>query len=37
MVMSKIVILEQKTDAEIALAIHYLDPEFAAKGTEEDT
>ena len=33
---SKIVILEQKRDAEIALAIHYLDPEFNAEATEED-
>jgi hypothetical protein len=32
----KIAILEQKNDAEIALAIHYLDPEFNAGGTEED-
>jgi hypothetical protein len=32
----KIAILEQKSDAEIALAIHYLDPEFNAEGTEED-
>ena len=29
--------LEKKTDAEIALAIRYLDPEFAAKRTAEDT
>lgn len=29
-------ILEQKSDAEIALAIHYLDPEFDAKGNGED-
>ena len=28
---------EQKTDAEIALSIHCLDPEFAAKRTAEDT
>jgi hypothetical protein len=32
----KIAILEQKSDAEIALAIHYLDREFNAEGTEED-
>ena len=35
--MNKLAMLEQKTDAEIALAIHYLDPEFAAKPTAEDT
>jgi len=32
----KMTILEQKSDAEIALAIHYLDPEFNAEATEED-
>jgi hypothetical protein len=37
MVMNKLAILEQKTDAEIALAIHYLDPESAAKRTAEGT
>ena len=36
-VMNKLAILEQKTDIEIALAIHYLDPEFAAKRSAEDT
>ena len=35
--MTKLAILNQKTDAEIALAIHYLDPEFAAKTTAKDT
>jgi len=29
-------ILEQKSDAEIALAIHYLDPEFSAEAREEE-
>jgi hypothetical protein len=29
-------ILEQKSDAEIALAIHYLDPEFNAEAREEE-
>ena len=28
--------LEEKTDAEIALTIHYLDPEFNAGGTGKD-
>ena len=32
----KVAIHEQKSDAEIALAIHYLDPEFNAEETEED-
>jgi hypothetical protein len=32
----KIEILEQKSDAEIALAIHYLDPEFDPKENGED-
>ena len=32
----KIEILEQKRDAEIALAIHYLDPEFDPKENGED-
>jgi hypothetical protein len=32
----KIEILEQKSDAEIALAIHYLDPEFSPKENGED-
>jgi hypothetical protein len=32
----KIGILEQKSDAEIALAIHYLDPEFDPKENGED-
>ena len=35
--MNKLAILEQKTDAEIALAIHYLDPEFAVKRAVGDT
>ena len=35
--MNKLAILEKKSDAEIALAINYLDPEFAAKRTAEDT
>jgi hypothetical protein len=29
-------ILEQKSDAEIALAIHYLDPGFSAEAREEE-
>ena len=29
-------ILEQKSDAEIAFAIHYLDPEFSAEAREEE-
>lgn len=29
-------IVEQKSDAEIALAIHYLDPEFNVEAEEED-
>lgn len=29
-------ILEKKSDAEIALAIHYLDPEFNPEGNGED-
>jgi hypothetical protein len=29
-------ILEQMSDAEIALAIHYLDPEFNPEGNGED-
>ena len=29
-------ILEQKSDAEIALAIHYLDPEFDPRENGED-
>jgi hypothetical protein len=32
----KIEILDQKSDAEIALAIHYLDPEFNPKENGED-
>ena len=32
----KLEILEQKSDLEIALAIHYLDPEFNPKDNEED-
>jgi hypothetical protein len=32
----KLAIPKQKTDAEVALAIHYLDPEFNDKRTEED-
>ena len=32
----KIEILEQKSDAEIALAIHYLDPEFNPQESGED-
>jgi hypothetical protein len=32
----KLAILEQKSDAEIALAIHYLDPEFNAEGNGEN-
>jgi hypothetical protein len=32
----KIEILEKKSDAEIALAIHYLDPEFDSKENGED-
>ncbi len=32
----KIEILEQKGDAEIALAIHYLDPEFNPEENGED-
>ena len=32
----KLAIPEQKTDAEIALAIHYLDPEFNDERTGED-
>ena len=35
--MNKLTILEQKTDAEIAVAIHYLDPGLAAERTPEDT
>jgi hypothetical protein len=31
----RIAILEQKSAAEIALAIHYLDPEYNAEGTDE--
>jgi len=34
--MNKLAILEQRTDAEIALAIHYLDPECAAKRAAQD-
>jgi len=34
--MNKPANLDRKTDAEIALAIRYLDPEFAAKRTAED-
>jgi hypothetical protein len=32
----QIEIREQKSDAEIALAIHYLDPEFGPKENGED-
>jgi hypothetical protein len=32
----KIETLQQKSDAEIALAIHYLDPEFDPKESRED-
>jgi hypothetical protein len=32
----KVEILEQKSDAEIALAIHYLDPEFNSRENGED-
>jgi hypothetical protein len=32
----KIEILEQRSDADIALAIHYLDPEFTLKESGED-
>jgi hypothetical protein len=33
---SRIGTLEQTSDAEIALAIHYLDPEFSPGENEED-
>lgn len=29
-------ILERKSDAEIAVAVHYLDPEFHPEGSGED-
>jgi hypothetical protein len=32
----KLEILEQKSDLEIALAIHYLDPEFNSQENGED-